>query len=170
MSDGITEAIEGLVQFTNAYMAKAQAELKVTTDKITAGTFTANDAVDGMLRAGMLWVGGLAGAAVETMDAASTIAKWVGKRTLYTGPLKVGLAGPWSLAITTPLTNAQNQVLAAPSASVSIEPPGVQAGETDTFVVKAVVTQAGSGLYAGVVTATNAAGAKKDIVAKIQVG
>lgn len=165
MSDAIAEAVEGLVQFTNDLMQKAQAELKVTTDKIESGTFTANDAFDGMVRASTFWVNSMASMFVKSMDTATILAKYTGIRTLSTKPLSVGKAGPWTLAITEPLTNAQKEVLAA----ATLEPAQLTDGATQTFVVKAVVQQVGGGLYAGVVTATDPAGQTVELDAKIQV-
>lgn len=168
MNEAIAETIEGFVEWSNAYMKKAQAELQVTTDKLRTGTFTAADAADGMMRAATLLLGGMASLASESMDAASTLSKYVGTRTLTTKPLSVGEKGAWKLAISKPLTNAQQEVL-APS-TVSVTPDQLTDGITQTFQVSAVVNQVGGGLYVGEVTATNDAGATKVVMAKIQVG
>lgn len=153
MNEGLTEAIEGLVKFTNDYMAKAQAELKRATDKIEAGTYNINDAFDGMMRAATLWVSAVAGTAVESMDFATTLTKFVGTRTITTKPFTVGHAGAWTLAITQPFTNAQKTTLDA--GSVSVEPGEVADGLKDPVIVRAVLKSAESGYYGGVVTATN---------------
>lgn len=166
MNEGLTEAIEGLVKFTNDYMTKAQAELKLATDKIQAGTFTMNDAFEGMMRGANLLLNGIAGSAVESMDFATTLTKYLGERPLSTKPLYVGQPGAWTLAITTPLTNAQNEVLP----NVTVDPVALGDGAKDPFVVRTVVQKVSGGTYAGVVTAKSADGATtKPLVVKIQV-
>lgn len=169
MNEGLTEAIEGVVKFTNDYMAKVQAELKVVTEKIEKGTFTANDAFDGMLRAATLWVSGVAGAAVESMDFATTLTKYLGVRTITTPALKVGKAGAWKLALTPPFTNAQKASL-DPS-TLALSKDHVDDGQTETFTVSAKVTgDVGAGVYGGVVTATETtSGELRSLPVKIQV-
>jgi hypothetical protein len=170
MDDALSEAVEGLVKFTNDYVSKVQQELKVTTDKISTGTFAMEDAFQSMLRLGSLWMTGLAGAAVEGMDFATTLTKYLGTRTIVSQPYKVGAAGAWTLALTGPLTDGQQEVL--DPAVVTVEPAQVADGLTDTFVIKAVVQQVGGGIYGGTVTATSPNGKvkPKSVQVKLQVG
>jgi hypothetical protein len=134
------------------------------------GTLTANDAVDSLMRASTFWVTSMASVAVNGLDTAAILAKYVSHRTVTSKALKVGQPGPWKLALTGPLTNAQKQVLGPPQASVEIKPPELQDGATQTFVVQAKVQQVGGGLYVGEVTATDPSGKTVPLVAKIQVG
>jgi hypothetical protein len=170
MSDAIGEAIEGMVQLTNDLMKKAQAELKITTDKMQNGTLTANDAVDSLMRASTFWVTSMASVAVKGLDTAAILAKFVSHRTLTSKAMTVGQPGPWTLALTGPLTNAQKAVLGPPAAIVEVVPAAVKDGATETFVVQAKVQQVGGGLYVGEVTATDPSGKTVPLVAKIQVG
>lgn len=170
MSNAFSESVEGYVEWANAYLAKAQQELKVTTDKVHQGGFTADDAVDAMVRTALLMFNGFASLASESMDAAATMAKFSATRTITSKPISVNKPGAWNLAITTPLVNAKNVPL--PSGSVRLVPDSIADGMQETFRVEAVVQEVPGGVYAGAVTATSAAGTAGPVtlVAKVQVG
>jgi hypothetical protein len=168
MNEGAAEAIDGWARWTEAYLERAQAELKATTDKLRAGPLTADDLVDGMVRATNLWVTSMASLASEGLDAVTMVAKFTGQRTLRSKDLVVGQPGAWDLALTTPLTNAKQESL--PAVSVALTRHHVDDGTSDTFAVKAVVNVAPAGLYVGEVTATSESGATEPVQVWIQVG
>jgi hypothetical protein len=167
MSDAMSEAMEGLMQATTAYLQKAQAELKATTDKMAAGPLTADDVVDAMARMSALWVNGLASAAVETFDAAVTLAKYAGSVTRDSDPASVGSPGAWSLAVTGPFVAGKGAEL--PVAELEVIPTKVESGDSHTFVVRCRTKYPAAGVYVGTVTATNAAGKTKQVDVKIVV-
>jgi hypothetical protein len=167
MSESLSMAVEGLVNFTNGIIQKAQAELKVTTDKLAAGPITADDAVDAMVRMSTVWLNGMAGAAVEGFDAATTLAKYLGTRTVVSEPLSVGQPGPWKLALTAPLVSAkQDEILPK---CLEVVPDKVEQGDQQTFYVRATIAQTGGGTYEGNVVATNDTGETHDIFVMLQV-
>lgn len=162
MTNAWIEAVQGYVQWADAYVKKAQSELNATTTKLEApGGFTADDAVDAGMRMWMLLFNGMASLATEGMDAAATMAKYSATRTITSSPLSVGQPGEWTLAITSPLTNAKNVPL--PASSVSIKPHHVQDGATEAFRVSVTVQEAPGGVYAGKVTATKPDGSASPI-------
>lgn len=167
MNDAMFEAMEGLMQATNTFLQKAQAELKVTTDKMAKGPLTADDVVDAMARMGTLWANGLATAAVEGFDAAVTMAKYAGSVPRYSDPAGVHEAGAWDLAVTGPFAAGKGSEL--PVQDLTVIPAKVDDGSTQTFVVRSRAKAPRAGVYAGTVRATNAAGKTKDIPVKIVV-
>lgn len=153
---GYDKAVEGMVDWAQAYLQQAKAELDTTTQKAQQGSFTADDAVDAMVRFSNLWFNGMTSFASEMMDAATTVAKFSAPKPVSSFGQHVGQAGTWELAIHGPATKANGQGQLAES-RLTVDPDEVD-GTADTFVVTAEVDGASGGTYHGTVRATSADG------------